>query len=538
MDTHGVRQLGSQYLLIERVGRGGMGEVWRGTDSHGQPRAFKLLLPHFSEEPDVVRRFFAERQVLASIRHPNVVGVHDLVVEGTTLAIVMDWVEGQDLRRYVRERGTLASGLACWIVGQVALGLSAVHAAHIVHRDVKPENILLDLNSDSMKVKLTDFGVSKVIEESDAPTPTAIAGTPAYMAPEIINGQPPTAQSDLYALGIVLYELLCGLTPFAGMSSGPTLHAHLAMDPGRPEGLDDRVWQLIVQLTSKNPALRGASAAAIAVQLESLAYLTQGIQAQPKLNAPPGPVATSSQAPLVTSTQVIAPFLGSLVPGYPIPVAGYGDPADAQMLPTIQGQSESRVQPTGPGQPMMWATPPPTVNTATHASYMPPPAPSPAVYPSKPTPSNRTPVLVGIAIGLAVILAALVAYLVLGGEADRQSVEAPATAGQQSVPSGQSSSGSPAPSGPSTAPTGNTTPVVWPPANAALCPGTDEIAVNSVTSCQFAANVASEFRRHGEGEIEAYSPVTQKHYTMSCAATQASVVVCQGGIDAQVWIRR
>ena len=170
MSVDGVRLLGSQYRLSAQIGRGGMGEVWRGVDAQGRPRAFKLLLPHYAQDAEVVRRFLAERQVLTSVRDPNVVGVHDLVIEGSTLGIVMDLVEGQDLRHYLMERGTLSSGMACRIGVQVASGLAAIHAMRIVHRDVKPENILLDLRDDLPSARLTDFGVAKVLEETSVPS--------------------------------------------------------------------------------------------------------------------------------------------------------------------------------------------------------------------------------------------------------------------------------------------------------------------------------------------------------------------------------
>ena len=133
------RPLGSRYHLDCLIGRGGMGDVWRGADSEGNAFAFKLLQPQYVEDGGIVRRFLSERQLLTSVRHPNVVGVHDMVAEGATLAIVMDLIEGTDLRRHLRERGTLAAEEACRITAQIASGLAAIHAKRIVHRDIKPE---------------------------------------------------------------------------------------------------------------------------------------------------------------------------------------------------------------------------------------------------------------------------------------------------------------------------------------------------------------------------------------------------------------
>lgn len=359
MSVDGVRLLGSQYRLSAQIGRGGMGEVWRGVDAQGRPRAFKLLLPHYAQDAEVVRRFLAERQVLTSVRDPNVVGVHDLVIEGSTLGIVMDLVEGQDLRHYLRERGTLPSGVACRIGAQVASGLAAIHAVRIVHRDVKPENILLDLRADPPQARLTDFGVAKVLEETSVPTPTVVAGTPCYMAPEVINGQIPSTRSDLYSLGIVLYEMLCGVAPFVGLANGPMMQAHLTMDPGRPDGIDDRVWSLISQLVSKVAGQRPPDAGLVAAQLWSLAELTGGVPALPRLASPPPPVRAVAPAAVVAETQLAPP-----------------------------------------------ASPPPPPGMRM--------TPMPVAYVAAP-PKNWTPALVGAIIGLLVVLAGVVGYLILGG---------------------------------------------------------------------------------------------------------------------------
>lgn len=317
MSVEGVRPLGSRYRLTAQIGRGGMSEVWRGVDADGHARAFKLLLPHFAQDPEVVHRFLGERQLLLSIRHQNVVGVHDLVIEGTTLGIVMDLVEGPDLRRYLMEGGTLPSAVACRIGAQVASGLAAIHAMRIVHRDVKPENVLLELRDGVLSAKLTDFGVAKVLEETSFPTPTVVAGTPCYMAPEVINGQVPTTQSDLYSLGIVLYEMLCGVAPFTGMASGPMMQTHLTLDPGRPGGIDDRVWRLISELVRKSAGERPADAGTVAARLWDLAGLTAGVAGLPRLHRPPAAVPAAQSAVLVAETQV-APWLSSFaaVPGW------------------------------------------------------------------------------------------------------------------------------------------------------------------------------------------------------------------------------
>ena len=351
MTDMGGRPLGSRYHIGAMIGRGGMGEVWRGTDETGAAVAIKTLQPQFAADPGVVQRFVAERHLLTSARDPHVVRVRDLVAEGSTLAIVMDLVEGTDLRADLSRRGTLASAEACRLGAQIARGLAAIHAARIVHRDVKPENVLLDQTIDPPRALLTDFGVSKLLEESpDRLRATVVAGTPLYLAPELALGAPPDPRADIYSLGIVLYELLCGLTPFTGMAPGAILHAQTTLDPGRPQGLDDRLWNLLAQLLNKDPAQRPGDAAAVARQLEQLGHDLDGRVALEPLSVPPppvpaGPYRVSPDSPVVAATHMATPqqvWQPSPVPTWDTPTtlgaaAGQAWQATPQ-VPSMPGQ--------------------------------------------------------------------------------------------------------------------------------------------------------------------------------------------------------
>ncbi len=287
------RPLGSAYLLRERLGQGASGEVWSGTDRSGAPYAFKLLRRELTGDADVVRRFVQEREVLAGIDHPNVVRVRDLVVEGQTLAIVMDLVLGRDLRAVLRDRGTIEPALlATWGAG-IAAGLEAAHRRGVVHRDVKPENVLLDEASDPPVPRLTDFGVARLLQE--ARQSTMMVGTPQYMAPETMDGTPPTPATDLYALGVMLYELACGVPPFAGRGNTmAVLRAHALDVPGRPEGIPDPLWNLISAMVAKNPSDRPASAQAVVDALTQMAPELDGVPAAAPLSRPPEPSASGS----------------------------------------------------------------------------------------------------------------------------------------------------------------------------------------------------------------------------------------------------
>ncbi|HJW00585.1 MAG TPA: protein kinase [Arthrobacter sp.] len=296
------RQLGSKYILEDSIGRGAMGEVFRGHDQQGTALAFKVLHPDLASDADIVGRFVKERGILESVKSPNLVGVVDLVVEGGTLAIVMELVDGPDLRSYLNQRGTLSPSEVCRIGSGVASGLAAVHAAGIVHRDIKPENVLMKELEGKSVPKLTDFGISSLVDTERARS-TMLVGTPQYIAPEVSEGDDVTAASDLYALGILLYELTCGVTPFAGGSVMAVLRRHSDVAPGRPDSIPDELWDLISWLLNKQAAQRPPTAKQVATVLDAIG---------PSLaNFPPGRLLTEPPAPvtgLQTGVTMAVPF--------------------------------------------------------------------------------------------------------------------------------------------------------------------------------------------------------------------------------------
>src|SRR5580658_9668878 len=241
--AHVSRSLGSRYVLHDVLGRGAMGQVFRGSvRGSGAAVAVKVLKPELVSDTEVVARFFQERSILTSIDHPNVAKVLDLVVEGDTLGIVMELVEGQDLRRYLRARGTLPPAEAVYLAGQLLQGLAAVHAAGIVHRDVKPENVLVGTARGQMTLKLTDFGVSRLSYGASLTKMTSLIGTPEYMAPELAEHDTATPAADLYSAGIVLYEMLAGRTPFAGGHPLAVLRRQVEQPPPPIPGIPAPLW--------------------------------------------------------------------------------------------------------------------------------------------------------------------------------------------------------------------------------------------------------------------------------------------------------
>ncbi|MFH9013707.1 serine/threonine-protein kinase [Streptomyces sp. NPDC017943] len=255
-----ARKIGSRYTAHQILGRGSAGTVWLG-EGPGGPVAIKLLREDLASDQELVGRFVQERTALLGLEHPHVVSVRDLVVDGNDLALVMDLVRGTDLRTRLDRDRRLAPEAAVAIAADVADGLAAAHAAGVVHRDVKPENVLLDMQGPlgpggSHRALLTDFGVAKLIDTPRRTKATKIIGTPDYLAPEIVEGLPPRAAVDIYALATVLYELLAGFTPFGGGHPGAVLRRHVTETVVPLPGIPDELWQLLVQCLAKAPASR------------------------------------------------------------------------------------------------------------------------------------------------------------------------------------------------------------------------------------------------------------------------------------------
>ncbi|MDK1473871.1 serine/threonine-protein kinase [Streptomyces sp. 549] len=261
-----ARKIGSRYTAHQILGRGSAGTVWLGSGPDG-PVALKLLREDLAADQELVGRFVQERAALVSLDHPRVVGVRDLVVDGNDLALVMDLVRGTDLRTLLDRERRLTPHAAVALVADVADGLAAAHTAGYVHRDVKPENILLDEGTG--RALLTDFGVAKLIDEPRRGGGGRVVGTPDYVAPEIVEGLPPRAAVDIYALATVLYELLAGFTPFGGGHPGAVLRRHVTEAVAPLPGIPDDLWRLIHQCLAKAPASR-LRAAELAARLREL----------------------------------------------------------------------------------------------------------------------------------------------------------------------------------------------------------------------------------------------------------------------------
>ncbi|MEU4428065.1 serine/threonine-protein kinase, partial [Actinoplanes sp. NPDC024001] len=201
--------LGREYLLHEEIGRGAVAVVRRATSRNGgPPLAAKLLRPELAADRRVRELFLREEAALRDLDHPSVVKLRDLIVEGGTLALLMEFVDGPNLRRYLSHHdGRLDPAEAAAITAQAAGALAAAHAQGIVHLDLKPENVLVARGSHPPDVRITDFGVAVLLHDADR---GAVGGTPGYTAPEIFTGAAPTAAADVWSLGVLLVEMITG----------------------------------------------------------------------------------------------------------------------------------------------------------------------------------------------------------------------------------------------------------------------------------------------------------------------------------------
>ncbi|WP_049580624.1 serine/threonine-protein kinase [Streptomyces sp. SBT349] len=373
-----MRPVGSKYLLEEPLGRGATGTVWRGRQREaagdeavvaGQPGeqvAVKVLKEELAHDPDVVMRFLRERSVLLRLgadSHDNIVRTRDLVVEGELIALVMDLIDGPDLHRYLYENGPLSPVGAALLTAQIADALAAAHAKGVVHRDLKPANVILAGALDEagpLRPMLTDFGIARLADSPGVTRAHEFVGTPSYIAPESAEGRPQTSAVDVYAAGILLYELVTGQPPFSGSSTLQVLQRHISEQPRKPDGLPGPLWTVIDCCLRKSADERPA-AASLARALRTVAAGIADHAAAEQRTAALGVTAllTPDPSPVrVPGTGISPP--GSAEPTQALPGGsgggGTADPFSAtSVLPHPQrdpeGLDTTRAMPAGGGPP-------------------------------------------------------------------------------------------------------------------------------------------------------------------------------------------
>ena len=249
-----------RYRVVGLLGVGGMGEVYRADDLVlGQAVALKFLPDAMKRSPEALERFRNEVRLARQVTHPGVCRVYDLgEVDGHTF-LSMEYVDGEDLSSLLRRIGHLPEDKAAQLARQICAGLEAAHSRGILHRDLKPANVMVDGRGNA---RITDFGLAGM--SSERPGGAGLEGTPAYMAPEVLEGRGASVQSDLYALGLLLYELFTGSRPFGGETLEEIARQHREARPPPPSehlaGLDPAVEEAVLRCLEKDPARRPASA--------------------------------------------------------------------------------------------------------------------------------------------------------------------------------------------------------------------------------------------------------------------------------------
>ncbi len=250
--------LAGRYELLEKIGEGGMSRVYRGRDNLlRRSVAVKILKDQMTGDADFIRRFRREAQAAAGLSHPHIVNVYDVGEENEIYYIVMEYVDGKNLKQYIREKGRLAVSEAVAIARQIAEALAQAHAAGVIHRDIKPQNILFSRDG---QVKVADFGIAIAADGSTLTCSDDVFGSVHYFSPEQARGNLAGKQSDLYSLGIILYEMVTGRVPFSGESpvSVAMKHVQEPIEPPRrlvpsiPEPLE----RIILKAVQKEPAKR------------------------------------------------------------------------------------------------------------------------------------------------------------------------------------------------------------------------------------------------------------------------------------------
>jgi serine/threonine protein kinase/ABC-type sugar transport system substrate-binding protein len=270
-------QLIKGYELRERIGAGGFGAVYRAHQSTvGREVAMKIILPGFANQPDFIRRFESEAQIIARLEHLHITPLYDYWRDPDGAYLVMRWLKGGSLRDAL-QKGAFDLGTTAVLLDQIASALQVAHRSGVIHRDLKPGNILLDEDGNGY---LADFGIAKDLNLKNSTTEVdAIIGSPDYLSPEQARSEPVTPQTDIYSLGVVLYEMLAGQHPFPNLSIVERLYKHLNEPLPELQNLDPAVQgavnAVIQKATTKNPAYRYGDALAMAAAFRAAALANQ-----------------------------------------------------------------------------------------------------------------------------------------------------------------------------------------------------------------------------------------------------------------------
>ncbi|MCO1596414.1 protein kinase [Micromonospora sp. RHAY321] len=335
-------QLGNRYRLDERIASGGMGDVWRGTDQVlGRTVAVKSLLPALLDDPDFAERFRGEARTMATINHPGVVDVYDFGNDQQIAFLVMEYVEGDALSSTLSRVGRLTPARTMALVAQAADALHAAHEKGIVHRDVKPGNLLVRPNG---TLVLTDFGIARSDLVGQLTAAGSVLGTASYISPEQATGGVATPASDVYALGVVAYQCLAGRRPFEGDNALDIAMRHVRETPRPlPADIPPQVRAVVERALAKDPAARWPSAAALAgVARQLKAALSQ----QARAGGQSGPISGVPSSPAAPGRAQVPQAPHHRPPGAP-----HRPPAAAQRPTAIAPAQQPRPTAVAPAAP-------------------------------------------------------------------------------------------------------------------------------------------------------------------------------------------
>ncbi|MCY3782059.1 MAG: protein kinase [Chloroflexi bacterium] len=368
----GETLLNQRYELVAQQGSGGMSVIYRALDrSLGRMVAVKILRPNLTKDAELLEKFQQEARTFAMMSHPNIVTVHDVGSDGATHYIVMEMIEGDDLKKLIKTRGALPLDKALDLGIQICAALGFAHRSKLVHADVKPQNILI--NRDGV-VKVTDFGIAQALTDTLPQTRSEVVwGSPHYFAPEQARGEKPTPASDVYSIGIVLFEMVTGRLPFVGRTQRELALAHLQAEIPRaielnPE-LPIELSNVIAKVMSKRPNDRYNHA-------DQLGHILQQIRER-RRSAPPqaagrmAPPTAVGQQPASPKQPTVQPRSPGVVPSPPVPVrrapvATQGsDPAGSGNRPVDQSDEAASI----PGPPNPLFNPDGTINIDATGGY-------------------------------------------------------------------------------------------------------------------------------------------------------------------------
>jgi serine/threonine-protein kinase len=265
--------LDGRYLVETKIATGGMSTVYRGIDTRlDRPVALKVMDSRYSGDEQFLSRFRLEARAVARLKDPGLVAIYDQGMDGRHPFLVMELVDGGTLRELLRERGPMPPHAVTAVLGPVLGGLAAAHRTGLVHRDVKPENVLI---SDEGEVKLVDFGLVRAVAEAGITSTSVILGTAAYLSPEQVASGTSDPRSDVYSVGILTYELLTGTAPFTGDTALAVAYQRMDNDVAPPstriDGVPPQFDEMVLRATSRDPAHRYTDAAAMGAELHSIA---------------------------------------------------------------------------------------------------------------------------------------------------------------------------------------------------------------------------------------------------------------------------